>query len=77
MFRRVALLFLLMLVAFPIVAPATATEPAATPAVEPPVVAAPTPTQDGPLDPSGRFIVVLRDGANTAAVVDKVRKRDG
>ncbi|MFL5670159.1 MAG: S8 family serine peptidase, partial [Chloroflexota bacterium] len=77
MFRRVALLFLLMLVAFPIVAPATATEPAATPAVEPPVVAAPTPTQDGPLDARGRFIVVLRDGANTAAVVDKVRKRDG
>src|SRR3954453_18771652 len=75
MFRRVSLLLLLMLVAFPIVAPATATEPSATPAVEPPLGPAPTP--DAPLDATGRFIVVLRDGTNTAAVVDKVGKRDG
>jgi hypothetical protein len=117
MHRRIAPLFLAVLIALPIVVPASAAEPPApppsepaaepTPTGEPTPPAAPTPTAapsdasaidptltpaDGPgvdgaqvVTPTpggapstdGRFIVMLRSGADPAAVVEKVRVRNG
>ena len=52
----------------------TARRPAVDPA---PAVTTPDTTQTGALDATGRYIVMLRAGSDTAAVVDKVHKRDG
>ena len=129
MHRRIAPLFLAVLIALPVVVPASAAEPAASPSSEPtqgpaatpdrPIVepaASPEPSPTAAAEPStepsveptpepstepepsadpaptvepaasastdipdtaGRYIVMLKSGSNTAAVVDKVRKRDG
>jgi subtilisin len=124
MHRRLAPLLLAVLVAFPIVVPATAAEPAPSPSLEvppspaaeptpvpeptpsadptaapspsatpdPTVAPAPTadptpaeptvvpvasPAADGRPDATGRYIVMLRNGSNTAAVVERGRVRDG
>lgn len=125
MHRRIAPVFLAVLIALPVVVPASAAEPTAsqTPAVEPAATpkasatatAAPSadpaadPTQELTVEPStepttgpgttssatpdrattatpatgeipdatGRYIVMLRSGSDTAAVVEKARKRDG
>ncbi|MFL5648950.1 MAG: S8 family serine peptidase [Chloroflexota bacterium] len=62
----------------PSVLPNATKEPAPSePEVDLPAVASPDSAPAGALDATGRYIVVLRDGTNTAAVVDKVRKRDG
>src|SRR4051812_6411286 len=69
-----------------VVAPTASPRPSALPGAtteaapadpEVPAVATPDSTPAGTLDATGRYIVVLRDGTDTAAVVDKVRKRDG
>src|SRR4051812_19513950 len=69
-----------------VVAPTASPRPSALPGAtteaapadpEVPAVATPDSTPAGTLDATGRYIVVLRDGADTKAVVDKVRKRDG
>ena len=133
MHRRIAPLFLAVLIALPVVVPASAAEPSASPSSEPtegPAVApepspAPTvepvatpeptvvpvtepsvepatdpsaePTPDASTEPepkastapvvvpgpegapdaTGRYIVMLKSGTDTAAVVSKARKRDG
>ena len=63
----------------PVVEPTTepAIAPVTGPILEPvaPPVSATAP--DGRPDATGRFIVMLRSGSNTAAVVEKARKRDG
>jgi subtilisin family serine protease len=53
-----------------------ATEPPPSAAPATPDVAA-DPTADGRPDATGQFIVILRGGTDTAAVVEKGRKRDG
>ncbi|MFL5675618.1 MAG: S8 family serine peptidase, partial [Chloroflexota bacterium] len=79
MHRPVAALLFAIVLAIPVVVPATAAEPPASPPGEPAV----TPEVDPAADPSGapdatdRFIVMLRTDSDTAAVVDKVGKRDG
>jgi subtilisin len=115
MHRRIAPLFLAVLIALPVVAPVSASNPAASPSSEP--TEAPTPTSEptptptpepsatdatptetpttepstepssaaspvapaaeGAPDTTGRFIVMLKNGTDTAAVVSKVHKRDG
>jgi subtilisin len=115
MHRRIAPVFLAVLIALPIVAPTSAAEPAASPSSEPGQAPAPTagptagptaepisepmqtpaleptaspepstaavfaaaPAPAAPLDATGRYIVMLRSGADTAAAVEKARKRDG
>ena len=126
MHRRIAPLFLAVLIALPVVAPVSAADPTASPSSEPteapvatpeptptepaptaepsPIVAAPTespttepsaepstepsaepapadtlaaPAAEGAPDTTGRFIVMLKNGTDTSAVVSKVRKRDG
>src|SRR5262245_10606528 len=129
--RRIAPMFLAVLIALPIAAPAGAAEPTAPPAVEPSADPTPipdptpvpeptpqpdprptstsTPTSDatpaptaeparpaddsgatpaathepgtgrpaGAPDPTGRWIVMLKNGADTTAVLGKATKRDG
>src|SRR4051795_2453265 len=60
-------------------ASSSAETPPAEPAPDPDIPAVTThdPLHGGTLDATDRYIVVLRDGTDTAAVVDKVRKRDG
>ena len=126
MHRRIAPLFLAVLIALPVVAPVSAADPTASPSSEPteaPVATSePTPTEpiptaepspteatptvapttepsaepstepstepapdaslaapaaEGAPDTTGRFIVMLKNGTDTSAVVSKVRKRDG
>jgi subtilisin len=125
MHRRIAPVFLAVLIALPLVVPVSAAEPTATqtPAVEPAATPEPsaTPTAGPSADPApepsanptaepgvdaiadpgaapvpatdpapdtaaasgeipdatGRYIVMLRTGTDTAAVVEKARKRDG
>ncbi|HEX6868345.1 MAG TPA: S8 family serine peptidase, partial [Candidatus Limnocylindrales bacterium] len=69
MHRRVAAFLVAMLLAVPAVTPATAAEPSDA-AARSPV------TPDGDPDPTGRFIVLLRNDADTSAVVETVGKRD-
>ncbi len=54
-------------------------EPSAAPSVEPAPYPDPAPATDaaGRPDTTGRYIVMLKNGTNTASVVDRVRKRDG
>src|SRR6476646_10389124 len=126
MHRRIAPLFLAVLIALPVVAPVSAADPTASPSSEPTAAPAatpePTPTEPAPTaeptptealpteapttepavepstepsaeptpaasldapaaqgapDTTGRFIVMLKNGTDTSAVVSKVRKRDG
>ncbi len=120
MHRRIAPLLLAVFVALPVVVPATAAEPAATPSFEvdpspvvtptalpeptpsvdpsatsePSATAAPTaapateppatepaatstPALGGRPDVTGRYIVMLRSGSDTTAVVERAHKRDG
>ncbi len=53
--------------------PAPSAEPSAAPDATP----APDPAVNGGLDVTGEYIVVLRSGADTAAVVDKHERQDG
>ena len=88
--RPLAALSLALLVVFALVGPAAATEPSSPPAAtvpsaepsaEPTVDPAATPTPngdaEGPLDATNRFIVMLRNGADTAAVAGRHRTREG
>ena len=59
-----------------------ATEPSVEPSPDPSTASAPTaslaaPAPEGAPDTTGRFIVMLKNGTDTSAVVSKVRKRDG
>jgi subtilisin len=125
MHRRIAPVFLAVLLALPVVVPASAAQPTAseTPAVEPAATPEPSPTTTAELsvdpvveptpdptpepspeptpdtgaipgtaldaapaaapasgeipDATGRYIVMLRSGSDTAAVVERARKRNG
>src|SRR4030067_472736 len=79
MHRRIAPLFLAVLIAVPVVVPASAAQPSAPPPAEPSAepTPPPDPTPGAAPAPTGGFIVMLRSGADTAAVVEKARKRDG
>jgi subtilisin family serine protease len=59
----------------PLTEPSTA--PVAKPTPEPIAPPVSSPAPDGRPDATGRYIVMLRNGSDTAAVVAKVRKRDG
>ena len=67
MHRRIASLLLAALIALPVAGPVSAVQP----------VPSPTSGPDGRPDTTGRYIVMLRSGADTAAVVEKIRKREG
>ena len=113
MHRRIAPLFLAVLIALPVVVPASAAEPILPPPVDPgaeptptsdptpatePTPAAvpdPAPAEEPPVvepaappaseapatpeipDTTGRYIVMFRNGTDTTAAIDKVRKRQG
>src|SRR3954471_11515808 len=79
MHRPVAALLFAIVLAIPVVVPATAAEPPASPPGEPAVTSEVDPAADpsGAPDATDRFIVMLRTDSDTAAVVDKVGKRDG
>ncbi len=64
--------------------PSPAADPTATPLPDPTTTPGPTvepdPTpvlEEGVADPTGRYLVILESGADTAGVVDRHRKRDG
>ncbi len=68
MHRPIASLFLALLIALPIIAPVSAAGPAVLP----------TPAPHGAMpDATGRYIVMLRGGSDTTAVIDRAGKRDG
>ena len=78
MHRVIALLSLAILVALPAVAPVSAAGPPTSPSPDPSAGPVAGPTQPaGTLDATDRYIVMTRTGADTTAVVDKAKKRDG
>ena len=88
--QQPAAVFLALLIALPAVGPVAASEAALAPsplsatraltAPDPAVTAAigvsSDPADHGRPDATGRYIVMLKDGADTAAVVDKARRHD-
>jgi subtilisin len=80
-YRGIVSLSLAVVIALPVVVPASAAELTTSPSLEPGTPSAPSgalvPSAGVLPDATDRYIVMLRSGADTAAVVEKASKRDG
>jgi subtilisin family serine protease len=88
--QQPAAVFLALLIALPAVGPVAASEAALAPspasatlpltapdrAATPSIQVSSDPSDHGRPDTTGRYIVILKDGADTAAVADKARRHD-